>query len=54
MVLHGCATLRSSFDTVLLVLRDLRWPHAGLVKPKTCHITLVKLHKLTVVCNTYS
>ena len=54
MVLRDSAKLCSPFDTVLLVLRDLRWPHAGLVKPKTCQITLVKLHKLTVVYDTYS
>ena len=36
MVLHGHAKLRSPFGTVLLVLRDLRWPHASPVKPKTC------------------
>jgi hypothetical protein len=38
MVLHGHAEFRSPFGTVLLVLRDLRWPHAGLIKPNTCHI----------------
>lgn len=36
MALNGRAKLRSPFGTVLLVLRDLRWPHASPVKPKAC------------------